>query len=373
MPGGPAHRFPYRWRLANGYPARGVEPNGLRVFGTFLCAGGSTMGYKLAGYTHLGGVEIDPKAAKIYAENHKPAHLFVEDIRAFNARASVPDDLVGIDILDGSPPCTTFSLSGDRERTWGKEKVFREGQAKQTLDDLGFAFCDTVEKLRPKAVVMENVKGLALGNARAYLAVILSRLRGAGYRPQCFLLNAARMGVPQTRERCFVLALRNDLAKAAPPIRLSFDEPPIRFGEIRDRADNAQNLVPECLRIWRNRRRGDTSFSDVLKRERGKASRFNALFVCDERVAPTIPSTGAEYCWAVPRALNQTERLLLATFPLDFNTFGNSVKFYAGMSVPPVMMAQVALQIKEQWLQRKESNARRTQDDEDRGTPHRER
>lgn len=314
------------------------------------------MGYKLAGFHHLGGVEIDPKAAKIYAENHRPEHLFVEDIRAFNARSEVPEALLGVDVLDGSPPCTTFSLSGDRERTWGKEKVFREGQAKQTLDDLGFAFCDTVEKLRPKAVVMENVKGLALGNARAYLAVILFRLRASGYRPQCFVLNAAKMGVPQTRERCFVLALRRDLAETRAPIRLSFGEAPIRFGEIRDKSDKDVNLVPECMRIWKKRRPGDHSFSDVLKRERGKAARFNALFIADGRVAPTIPSTGAEYCYDWPRALNQKERLLLATFPLDFNTFGNSVKFYAGMSVPPVMMANVAREIYEQWLKPKEGN-----------------
>jgi DNA (cytosine-5)-methyltransferase 1 len=62
------HRFPYKWYLKDGYP----ESNGLNVFGTFICGGGSTMGYKLAGFNHLGGVEIDPKIADVYRTNHKP-------------------------------------------------------------------------------------------------------------------------------------------------------------------------------------------------------------------------------------------------------------------------------------------------------------
>ena len=54
------HKFPYRWRMMDGYPAHGVTPHGCTVFGTFICGGGSTMGYKLAGYRHLGGVEDRP-------------------------------------------------------------------------------------------------------------------------------------------------------------------------------------------------------------------------------------------------------------------------------------------------------------------------
>lgn len=154
----------WKWTFAD-YPK---EKNGLKVFSCFACGGGSTMGYKLAGCEVLGCVEIDKRMNDIYVKNHSPKYNFLMDIREFNKlpNEEVPDELFNLDILDGSPPCTTFSMVGLREETWGKEKRFREGQAKQTLDDLSFVFIETVSKLRPKTVIMENVEGLILGEAK---------------------------------------------------------------------------------------------------------------------------------------------------------------------------------------------------------------
>jgi len=114
----------------------------LKVFWTFVGGGGSTMGYKLAGFHHLGGVEIDNKMAKIYQTNHSPEYFYHEDIRDFNQRNDLPEELYELDILDGSPPCSAFSMAWQREECWGKEKVFKEGQKKQILDELVFVFCD---------------------------------------------------------------------------------------------------------------------------------------------------------------------------------------------------------------------------------------
>jgi DNA (cytosine-5)-methyltransferase 1 len=69
------------------------------------------MGYKLAGFQHLGGVEIDGRMAKIYQTNHSPEHFYHEDIRDFNQRTDLPKELYELDILDGSPPCSAFSMS----------------------------------------------------------------------------------------------------------------------------------------------------------------------------------------------------------------------------------------------------------------------
>ena len=94
------------------------------------------MGYKLAGCEVIGNCEIDKKMNEIYNVNHHPKYSYCMDIRDFNQLQDIPDELYNLDILDGSPPCTTFSIAGLREETWGKLKKFREGQTEQTLDDL---------------------------------------------------------------------------------------------------------------------------------------------------------------------------------------------------------------------------------------------
>lgn len=127
------------------------------------------MGYKLVGCEVIGNVEIDPRMNKLYLENHKPKYNYCMDIRDFNKLEDLPAELYNLDIMDGSPPCTTFSISGLREETWGKKKKFREGQVEQTLDDLAFIFIETAAKLKPKCVVMENVEGLLIGEAWTYV------------------------------------------------------------------------------------------------------------------------------------------------------------------------------------------------------------
>ena len=214
------HKFKYKWNLSDGYPAEGIEKHELKVFGTFICGGGSTMGYKLAGFNHLGGVEIDPQVADVYKTNHNPKYLFVEDIREFADKTEFPEELYNLDILDGSPPCSSFSMAGNREKDWGKEKVFREGQAKQRLDDLFFDYIKLAKKLQPKVVIAENVKGMLQGNAKAYVKKIKTDFEDAGYKVQLFLLNAASMGVPQKRERVFFICQRNDLNYK--PLKLVF-------------------------------------------------------------------------------------------------------------------------------------------------------
>lgn len=98
------------------------------------------MGYKLAGYDVVGAVEIDPDMAKIYAKNLAPKRLFRMALQEFNKLNSYPEELLNLDILDGSPPCSTFSMAGSREKKWGSPHKFREGQSTQILDDLFFHF-----------------------------------------------------------------------------------------------------------------------------------------------------------------------------------------------------------------------------------------
>ena len=128
------HRFPYEWTLKD---AVFTKDKGT-VFSCFACGGGSTMGYKLAGFDVLGCNEIDPKMMEAYRTNHNPKYSYLEPIQTFKLRKDLPEELYNLDILDGSPPCSSFSMAGNREKDWGKEKKFREGQAEQVLDNLFF-------------------------------------------------------------------------------------------------------------------------------------------------------------------------------------------------------------------------------------------
>lgn len=344
------HRFPYRWNLADGYPAKGIENHGCKIFGTFICGGGSTMGYKLAGYNHLGGVEIDPKIAEIYRRNHHPQYLYVEDLRKFNEREDLPDELYSLDLLDGSPPCSTFSMAGEREDAWGKEKRFAEGQSLQTLDDLVFVYCDTIKKLKPKTFILENVAGLAKGNAKSYLKRICNIVGEAGYDTQVFIFNAATMGVPQRRERCFILGRRRDLDLK--PIKMAFKEKPILFKEIADKTDMSMGLSENELVLFKNKRAGDRSLRDTSVRVKGYGQFGAVRWMMGNEVCHTL-STHESFLWDFPRKMNEKEMKLASTFPQDYDHQTRSnLLFLTGMSVPPVMTAQISYQIYLQWLKR---------------------
>lgn len=341
------HRFPYLWRLADGYPAKGIEPHGCKVFGTFICGGGSSMGYKLAGYDHLGGVELDPSIAAIYKQNHHPKHLYIEDIRDFNKRTDLPAELYQLDILDGSPPCSTFSTAGDKDEAWGKEKQFAEGQKLQRLDDLVFVYCDTIEKLKPKVCWLENVSGLVKGNAKVYAKRILQRLDEIGYNVQVFLLNGATMGLPQIRQRVFFIGLRKDFH--LPKLVLNFNEAPINFGEVKD-ATGKSIKTTKMYDIWLKRQRKDDSVGDTNERLSGKRTYFNTPYCKDWEPMNTIVASIPAVLYSDPVFISNTEIIKASSFPIDYQAPENKVMFLCGMSVAPLMSAQISYQIYKQWL-----------------------
>lgn len=342
------HLFPWKWRLTDGFPAAGISANGLKVFGTFVCGGGSAMGYKLAGCDYLGGVEIDKNIAEVYMRNLHPKYFYNEDIRDFLARDEYPSELRNLDVLDGSPPCTLFSLNRGKKRedSWGKEKAFKEGQKKQTIDDLVFVWCDLVKKLQPKVALMENVEGLVKGGAKKYMLNIIKRLDEAGYSAQAFVLDAQTMGVPQVRRRCFVIGRRKDLD--LPALQLSFNEPAITFGEIRE-PKHEGFIQPLCLAMWKLRQMGDTSIGAVCMRTRRKTSGFSVWFAYDHLPVPTLV-TNKHVCFDHPRDMTNLELLRAATFPEDYDASGADTPFLTGMCVPPVMTAQIVTQIAKQWF-----------------------
>lgn len=333
--------FNYKWSIKD-YPKK----NGYKVFSTFACGGGSTMGYKLAGYEMLGANDVDPKMAKIYRHNHNPKFYYLEDIRKFTKRDDIPEELFNLDILDGSPPCTTFSTAGKREKSWGETRKYKEGDFSQTLDDLYFAYIRLVKKLQPKVFVSENVTGIAKGNAIIYLKNIIKGFNEAGYNVQVFQLNAATMGVPQKRERVFVIGHRKDLD--LPKLKLEFDEKPIRFGEFR--SEFGEEPTPHVKKLLAYSTKKDKDLCDISEREFNRISGFNAKIVSDDEIYVTIIATGDNYRQADKQKCSAMDYILAGTFPTDYDFLGLNEKYVIGMSVPPIMVAQIASQIKKQWL-----------------------
>lgn len=321
----------------------------VKVFTIFSCGGGSSMGYKRAGFEVIGNCEIDPRMNAAYVANNHPKYNFNMDVRDF-LTTDWNEELYQVDILDGSPPCSSFSMCGAREAGWGKEKVFKEGQKKQTLDDLFFVYLDVLERMKPKVAIAENVVGLLHGNAKGYVNAIIKRYKEIGYDVQIFRLNAAFMEVPQKRERVFFIANR----MGYPKLNLNFNYVPIKFGEVR--SENGGQKIDEntkmgaLLKLARN---ADKRLDIVNERLGKKGSMFNQCIVWDNDVAPTmtagtIPFRGCDKTYFTVNDIKSVQ-----TFPRDYNFVNNSannVQYMCGMSVPPNMMAHIATEVWKQWL-----------------------
>lgn len=305
------------------------------------------MGYKLAGFDVLGGVEIDPDMMQIYRHNHRPRLAFTMGLQDFAALpdANIPPELRDLDVLDGSPPCSVFSMAGARQRKWGVTSHFREGQTAQRLDDLFGHFIRLAARLRPRLVVAENVKGLIIGKARGYVAEIFQAFADAGYRTQLFLLNASRMGVPQARERTFFVARRADLN--LPALALSFIEAPIPVRKAWEGLP-PQHEPPASPGILRYLVR--TAPGDSLASAHPKGSMFNLVRLHPDRPANTITATCPTYHYELDRRISQAEAMRLQTFPDDYDGLGTDMRYVCGMSVPPFMMQRLALEIARQSL-----------------------
>lgn len=345
----PIESTEWRWSFKD-YPK---EKNGLKVFSCFACGGGSTMGYKLAGCEVLGDVEIDPAMNEIYVLNHKPKYNYLMDIREFNKLENLPDDLYNLDILDGSPPCTTFSMAGDREENWGKEKVFKEGQTAQVLDELSFVFIDTVRKLKPRVVIMENVEGLLLGEAYSYVKKIYDDFNNAGYKLHHWLLKGEQMGVPQTRHRVFFIAIRKDLKTEPSGLDMTFNYAPITYGEIKSGKGREYPHNSQSYKMLQKATPDDLRIGDIFRRLGEKERCFGHKIAWEDKVLQTI-TANLDYARGSEKTRLSVEDIIHAqTFPTDYvfkNRSFPGVAYVCGMSVPPLMIKRIVARLIEQGV-----------------------
>jgi DNA (cytosine-5)-methyltransferase 1 len=173
----------------------------------FCGAGGMSIGAGMSGVNILHAVENDPHAAATFKLNHKNTNLLVKDIRKVNS-----SELFGINpqeplVLFGGPPCQGFSTSNQTTRSKDNENnwLYKE-------------YVRLVSELRPDWVVFENVKGLIETESGYFLDAVLSDFKKLGYTTNHFVLNSSDYGVPQKRNRLFIIGNLHGIEASRPVI-----------------------------------------------------------------------------------------------------------------------------------------------------------
>jgi len=328
--------------------------NGITVASTFSGCGGSCLGFEMAGFNVVYANEFIPEARATYEANHPGVPVDGRDIREVTAddirRISGYDE---IDILEGSPPCASFSLAGKREKLWGATKKYSDSE--QRADDLFFEYARILKDLQPKVFVAENVKGLVVGKAKGYFKWILSELKNAGYVVEVRIVNAAYLGVPQARQRVIFVGVRNDIAKAP-----TFPSPFDYVYSIRDAIGCSTDDV-EALEDPETGENIGLKDSAVGKEYDltpiGGASEryFQLVRPNPDAPVPTITASGGQIGLASVvhpyqrRKFNLKELRALSGFPEDFVLTGKFSQRYEriGRSVPPLMMKAIAESVRD--------------------------
>ena len=212
----------------------------------FAGGGGSSSGYKLAGGDCKFVNEFQQVAVDTYLENWPGTPHICGDIK--NVTGQQIMEMTGIkegelDILDGSPPCPPFSMSGTKQKGWGKEKT-AYGMKQKNIEDLTWEQIRIAGEMKPRVIVCENVKGLTMEYASEHLARMVNDFEKLGYTTVYKVLKGHEQGVPQKRERVFIVSVRNDVLDdiGMPFMLLSglFPEPEKEFASIHDAIDDIQ-------------------------------------------------------------------------------------------------------------------------------------
>ncbi|HHU50454.1 MAG TPA: DNA cytosine methyltransferase [Firmicutes bacterium] len=157
-------------------------------------AGGQALGLEMAGFKHVALVEIEKEYCKTLKLNRPHWNVINEDVRRFDGKA-----YRGIDLLAGGVPCPPFSVAGKQLGSEDERDLFPEA-------------IRLTEVIKPKVVMLENVRGILDSIFDEYRRAIKESLEVLGYRVEWRLLNASDYGVPQLRPRVVFVAIRNDLA-----------------------------------------------------------------------------------------------------------------------------------------------------------------
>jgi DNA (cytosine-5)-methyltransferase 1 len=318
--------------------------NAPTVISTFAGAGGSSLGYSMAGFRELLAIEWDNNAVETFKLNFPDVPVYHGDIAKISVEQVLemtglkPGDL---DIFDGSPPCQGFSTAGKRQIDDPRNSLFKE-------------YVRLLRGLRPKVFVMENVSGMVKGVMKLVFAEILRELKDSGYKVSARLLNAMYFGVPQSRERMIFIGVRDDLG--IEPSHPVAETEVVTVKSFNVHSDSLLEGVE--LERWNSIPPGG-NWQDLPKSLVNGAAKFSNFH---RKLHPEKPSftlgkeehfsSGRFYHWKEPRRLSDLELKFIGSFPQAFVFIGDgkTVHNRIGNSVPPLFMRSIARHIRAEIL-----------------------
>ena len=351
--------------------------NKFNVISLFAGGGGSSTGYRLAGGNVLCVNEFVEAARDTYRENYPYTKILSSDIKQLTGQDFLDATALEageLDILDGSPPCSAFSVAGKLSHStdgkhsdgWGQTKNYSDGKMVENIEDLFFEFLRVAKEIQPKVIIGENVAGLTVGEAKQYFNKIQNTFEEIGYDVSAKVLDSRYFGVCQTRTRVFFIGIRNDITEK---IGLTFlnissifptgSKDVIPLGQALEGLEYDEEEVKMLTEkfsktaYWRDT--GSKMPQNPDKVLTGmdyhhKGHHFNLKRVSLKVPAPTLTAMGSNDTtagalhWSEPRKLTIGELKRIQSLPDDFKLTGkwNQKSERIGRMVPPILLKEIA-------------------------------
>lgn len=299
------------------------------VISLFAGCGGSSLGYKMAGFKELLAIDFDDNAIKTFRLNFKEVPILKRDVTKLTGKELLEYCDGELDVLDGSPPCQGFSTAGKR-------------QVCDIRNNLVGEYIRLVSEVKPKMFVMENVSGMIKGTMKGLFIEYIQQMKKLNYNVSCKVMNAMFYSVPQSRSRLICIGVRNDIGN--PSFPLKHDKIITARDAIGHLPKGKASGTKRFIHYWKR-----TQIGKPFSTAHPKKHMFNTRKLHPNRPAPTIiKNSGSLSRWDIARILTTPELKKLQSFPDDFKFIGSTIQQWGriGNSVPPLMMKAIAETIK---------------------------
>lgn len=329
-------------------------PNNIPVVSFFSGCGGMDLGFETAGFKHTAAFEIDERFCKTLRRNRPHWNVFGPplgsgDVSKTQETVAALSTLIGPKfegVFIGGPPCQPFSVAASQRFTKLGENYKRIGFEHETHGALLLDYVSLIEYFQPVCFIVENVPGLRDLDGGEQLNLVISRLQDSGYHVESSrVVNAAHFGVPQFRERLFLVGVRTAGRFAFPKESSLLVGCGAVLPRIQGDAPNTETRTHKLASIRR--------YAELNYGERDQLGRVDRLDPCSPSktvIAGGVNGGGRSHLHPeIPRTLSVRECARLQTFPDDYVFVGPTARQFTqvGNAVPPVLAAQMGIAVAE--------------------------